>query len=200
MSATLPNITNLSTWLHANLYVTTYRPVTLSTYLCINNNLYKQKLISDNNNTSVNNNEFNVNMEFYRNINVINDHICSSAASNISNISTHISSYIQLCIETINIQKSVIIFCPTKRKCEIYSENIVQYIKDNLIPYNNINSMHGNNIQYLRDNIINELKNTPVGLCNILKHTIPYGIAYHHAGLTVDERKVIIVVLKYYLL
>ena len=42
-----------------------------------------------------------------------------------------------------------------------------------------------------RVNIVNELSQTPVGVCPLLRRTILHGVAYHHAGLTVDERKVI---------
>lgn len=38
---------------------------------------------------------------------------------------------------------------------------------------------------------LNELKNTPAGLDPQLSKTVRYGIAFHHAGLTVEEREII---------
>ena len=36
------------------------------------------------------------------------------------------------------------------------------------------------------------MKNVSGGnLCRVLKHTIPFGVAYHHSGLTSDERKLL---------
>jgi POLQ-like helicase len=43
-----------------------------------------------------------------------------------------------------------------------------------------------------RQNLMRQLMNDGDGeLCEVLKQTIPMGIAYHHSGLTADERRVI---------
>lgn len=38
---------------------------------------------------------------------------------------------------------------------------------------------------------LEQLKRSPTGLDNVLKNTVSFGIAFHHAGLTMDERDII---------
>lgn len=46
-------------------------------------------------------------------------------------------------------------------------------------------------LQEERLRLIEELKQCPAGLCEVLKQTVKYGIAYHHSGLTNDEKSII---------
>ena len=39
--------------------------------------------------------------------------------------------------------------------------------------------------------LLRSLKSNADRLCPVLREVIPYGIAYHHGGLTMDERKLI---------
>ena len=38
---------------------------------------------------------------------------------------------------------------------------------------------------------LEQLKRTPTGLDAVLKNTVSFGVAFHHAGLTIDERDII---------
>ena len=42
-----------------------------------------------------------------------------------------------------------------------------------------------------RRELLCALVNQASGLCPTLKRVVPYGMAYHHSGLTMDERKLI---------
>lgn len=38
---------------------------------------------------------------------------------------------------------------------------------------------------------LEQLKRTPTGLDSVLRNTVSFGVAFHHAGLTIDERDII---------
>ncbi|XP_053559219.1 helicase POLQ-like [Bombina bombina] len=77
---------------------------------------------------------------------------------------------------------SCLVFCPTKKNCENVAEMICKCLNKSYLSHREAE----------KKNLIEDLKNTGNGtLCSILKRTVPFGIAYHHSGLTSDERKLI---------
>ncbi|XP_030420849.1 helicase POLQ-like isoform X3 [Gopherus evgoodei] len=75
---------------------------------------------------------------------------------------------------------SCLVFCPTKKNCENVAEMVCKYL----------NKEYKNHRENEKQDLIKDLKNIGKGgLCPVLKRTIPFGIAYHHSGLTSDERK-----------
>ncbi|XP_070804527.1 helicase POLQ-like isoform X1 [Pituophis catenifer annectens] len=77
---------------------------------------------------------------------------------------------------------SCLVFCPTKKNCENVASMICKHINRDLKKVK----------EKEKYNLLKELRNICSGkLCPVLKRTIPFGIAYHHSGLTSDERKCI---------
>lgn len=98
----------------------------------------------------------------------------------------------QMCIETITEGSAVIVFCPTKDWCETLSLHVAGLI----YRVGKIKSPLGEKLrsQIIMQNIQDlkaHLKNSPAGLDSVLEKTISYGVAFHHAGLTFDERDII---------
>ncbi|XP_069834288.1 helicase POLQ-like isoform X2 [Dendropsophus ebraccatus] len=77
---------------------------------------------------------------------------------------------------------SCLVFCPTKKNCENVAEMICKYL----------NKLYLSHREEQKKALIENLKNTGNGtICSVLKRTVPFGIAYHHSGLTSDERKLV---------
>ncbi|XP_023944963.2 DNA polymerase theta [Bicyclus anynana] len=99
---------------------------------------------------------------------------------------------LSLCLETIKEGCSILIFCMTKNRCE----NLAQSIASSFYKLGCTDNEQGILLrEQLKLNsileVLEQLKNCPVGLDQILKNTISFGVAYHHAGLTFDERDII---------
>ncbi|XP_061833003.1 DNA polymerase theta isoform X2 [Nerophis lumbriciformis] len=163
MSATLPNLSLLADWLGAELYQTNYRPVPLQEHLKVGRDIFDRSL--------------SVVRQF-------------TPALQIKGDDEHIVS---LCYETVRDGHSVLLFCPSKNWCEKLADSIAREF------YNLKHTRLGGESeappvcldhQRLGD-VIAQLSRTPAGLDPVLKRTVPWGVGFHHAGLTFDERDVL---------
>ncbi|XP_076583956.1 DNA polymerase theta [Chaetodon auriga] len=163
MSATLPNLSLLASWLGAELYQTDYRPVPLQEHLKVGCNIYDKSL--------------SVVRQFTPVLHVKGD-------------DDHIVS---LCYETVSEGHSVLLFCPSKNWCEKLADSIAR-------EFYNVRHADGRGeaepqpVSLDQDGLVDvvaQLRRTPAGLDPILQRTVQWGVAFHHAGLTFDERDVL---------
>lgn len=78
-------------------------------------------------------------------------------------------------------KESCLIFCPSKKSCE----NVAQLLCKVL--YVSIKDHRKEERQQLKQ----ALKDESGSLCEILKVSVEYGVAYHHSALTNEERRLI---------
>ncbi|XP_004709845.1 DNA polymerase theta [Echinops telfairi] len=165
MSATLPNLGLVASWLNAELYHTDFRPVPLTESVKIGNSIYdsSMKLVR----------------EFQPTIQVKGDE-------------DHIVS---LCYETVHNSHSVLLFCPSKKWCEKLSDIIAREFYNLHHQAEGVVKPPGLPPVILDQKglleVMDQLKRLPSGLDSVLKKTVPWGVAFHHAGLTFEERDII---------
>ncbi|XP_076224101.1 DNA polymerase theta isoform X2 [Nomia melanderi] len=162
MSATLPNLSLLAEWLDAELYKTDFRPIPLNEQCKINKNIYNNKLC------------------LIRTLKPMPELTMDS------------DDILHLCLETISDGHSVLIFCSTKNWCEKLAEQIAAAF----LKLGREDTPLGITLRQQLDPILisetlEQLKRSPAGLDNVLNHTVSFGVAFHHAGLTMDERDII---------
>uniref|UniRef100_A0A8C3YVJ5 DNA polymerase theta n=1 Tax=Catagonus wagneri TaxID=51154 RepID=A0A8C3YVJ5_9CETA len=165
MSATLPNLELVASWLNAELYHTEFRPVPLLESVKIGNSIYdsSMKLVR----------EFQPMLQ----VKGDEDHIVS------------------LCYETIRDNHSVLLFCPSKKWCEKLADIIARefynlhHQAEGLVRSSELPSVILEQKGLLE--VMHQLKRSPSGLDSVLQRTVPWGVAFHHAGLTFEERDII---------
>ncbi|XP_041915107.1 helicase POLQ-like isoform X1 [Alosa sapidissima] len=78
--------------------------------------------------------------------------------------------------------QSCLVFCPTKKNCENVAGMICKYLARDFLQHKEAE----------KATLLKELKDCGNGvLCPVLQKTVPYGLAYHHSGLTSDERRLV---------
>ncbi|XP_063060010.1 DNA polymerase theta [Engraulis encrasicolus] len=163
MSATLPNLGLLANWLDAELYHTDYRPVPLNEWVKIGSSIYDGS------------------MALVRQF---------QPALRVKGDDDHIVS---LCLETVQEGHSVLLFCPSKNWCEKLADSIAREFY-NLRHQDKEGSSGPPPVSIKREGLLDvvaQLKRSPAGLDHVLQRTVPWAVAFHHAGLTFDERDIL---------
>ncbi|XP_039911111.1 DNA polymerase theta isoform X2 [Hirundo rustica] len=164
MSATLPNLGLLASWLDAELYCTDFRPVPLKEWVKIGSNIYDSSM--------------NLVREFQPKLQLKGDE-------------DHIVS---LCYETVCGGHSVLLFCPSKNWCEKLADIIAREFYSLQQTESSAKNSALAPVVVDREGInevLDQLKRSISGLDSVLQRTLPWGVAFHHAGLTFDERDII---------
>ncbi|KAJ3606081.1 hypothetical protein NHX12_028124 [Muraenolepis orangiensis] len=77
---------------------------------------------------------------------------------------------------------SCLVFCPTQKNCENVVGMICKYLKEEFLALK----------KKEKGVLLKELRVSGSGtMCPVLKKVIPYGLAYHHGGLTSGERRLV---------
>lgn len=74
----------------------------------------------------------------------------------------------------------MLIFCSSRKGCESTARHISRFLKSFTVSFQN------DAAEFIDvTSAIDALRRCPVGLDPILEETLPFGVAFHHAGLTV---------------
>ncbi|CAL3962327.1 unnamed protein product [Diplocarpon coronariae] len=185
MSATLHNAELLAKWLdNAKFYVSKYRPVPVEEHLVFDNAIYPASSSSRFYQTAT---QLNVQSELtqaqamtqpkpqaYRTIQ-------QSGCKELNNPLTN--SVVALANETARAGYGALVFCSSRVGCERDAQLISQVLPQP----EQVESLTMDR----RRELLNDLRSTNTGLDQVLGKTIPVGVAFHHAGLTTEERDLI---------
>ena len=170
MSATLSNIKDLQIFLRAKVYENNFRPVELVEYIKIGSSIYEVQKGSTPTVTHAVTHEDKIRHSRFITFPYTKEMEKSDP------------DHLQGLVSEVIPEKSCLIFCASKKNCENVAVMLCSAMPDKL------QRIQEEERKELCKNLLIE---TQGGICPILKKTLPYGVAYHHSGLTTDERRLI---------
>ncbi|KAL8953695.1 MAG: hypothetical protein Q9222_000440 [Ikaeria aurantiellina] len=173
MSATLPNTRLLAQWLNAKYYESKFKPIPVKEYLVCDGDVYPVSTSS----------------AFFRAASQTNGSQASPSAFACRRIqaSTYnelrdpvTNAVVALAIETASEGFGALVFCGGRQACRATALLISKAMPD-----------CDDEVLKKRQDILHDLRISPGGLDEALEITIPQGVAFHHAGLTAEEREIL---------
>ncbi|RKF57540.1 DNA polymerase theta [Golovinomyces cichoracearum] len=182
MSATLNNPQLLAKWLRARFYISQYKPVPIEEHLVFDNAIYPASTSSLFYKTAI---ELNNSARSQKPPSQTSPSPCRiikpSESKELKN--PLVNSVVSLANETARAGYGVLVFCSSRMGCERNAKLISLVMP----PVAEVDHM----VMEDRINLLTNLRSTSVGLDHILEKTIPSGVAFHHAGLTSEERELV---------
>lgn len=171
-TATLDNKSELADFLNATLYERDFRPVELREFIKLDNQIFeldKKKLAMRR--------YYDEETESF----VVKSRDLEARVESIEQRKDDPDNLVALVLECIPDQ-SCLIFCPTKKNCENVASLLSRYLPAYLKQHK----------RDLKLKLFNELREENANnVCPVLRQSIQFGIAYHHSGLTTEERQLI---------
>lgn len=176
MSATLTNTEVLAKWLDAKYYNTKYVPVPIEEYLVYDRSIYPVSTSS----------------AFFKTASQLNSTQLTSGVSPTRVIQTSehnelrnplTNAVVSLATEIAKAGYGALIFCSGRQGCQSTASLVSEAMP--------VLSDVDEKVLDRRKDVISDLRSLPVGLDDALDKTVMKGVAFHHAGLTVEERDIV---------
>merc|ERR1719259_1012330 len=163
MSATIRNLSELGQFMGAQLYTGDFRPVQLRQYVKLKNSL----------------SEINPNALCEEDL-LLNTRSISFGYTAEENRAD--PDGICGLVREVVPAHAVLVFCPTRRNCESVATLLATLLPKGLLQHN----------RDAKEQLYRALVKEGGGsVCPVLRRVLPYGVAYHHSGLTEGERKLL---------
>ncbi|KAI3328400.1 P-loop containing nucleoside triphosphate hydrolase protein [Ustulina deusta] len=179
MSATLANIEVLSTWLNAHMYRTFYRPIPVEEHL-----VYEGKIYPASNTRSILKTASQLQQTSSSTFELDSQPVRAIRTSQHKELQDPVlNAVVALANETVRSGYGVLVFCSSRQGCESDARLISRVLPraGEVDP----------TILEKRLDLLGDLRSLSMGLDPNLAETIPAGVAFHHAGMTTEERDLI---------
>ncbi|XP_036335802.1 helicase POLQ-like isoform X1 [Rhagoletis pomonella] len=162
MSATIGNLEEVSSFLKADVYTRSFRPVELREFIKCGNDILEINTAGK---------TLDEVFVYSRNVNFNYSESLSRSDPD------HLAGLVAECAP----EHCVLVFCPSRKNCENVALLLSRILPKKFVQHR----------KREKEDLMDALDKVCGVLGDVLAKTIPYGIAYHHSGLTIDERKFI---------
>ncbi|CAN8006454.1 unnamed protein product [Ixodes hexagonus] len=161
MSATLGNMEDLTTFLGADVFVGSFRPVELREYVKVEDSIVELVEGEPQQQTA---------------------RVLPKVGAGNASGTPEDPEQLSLLVGEVVPQHACLLFCPTKRNCESVALLLARSLPRSLAEHR----------REEKQTLLGALRAECGGqLCRVLRRTVPQGVAYHHSGLTLEERRLL---------